>query len=271
MYWEYFKYVLKHKKNFIKAVNQRTRGQKGRCIKLFKALFHDLSKFSSDEFKAYADWFYGKYGKECTEFEGDFAKSVHEYLLQEFKEAVEHHYSHNKHHWNYWVGKDMPYEYIEEMVDDWSAMGMQFGNTAQEYYLKNYYTFDMTYFTRLKTEEALNLNYSDLYGYGHTLEDFAVSYDEEAYMSNGDFVELKQKYWDIRQFFLDNSEQGSYKIIGAPKNYEGYDYWTPYEIGDIIYGRKPRGSNMVKFETKDGRIWDLPEEYLEKLDKTIDK
>ena len=271
MYWDYFKYVLKHKKNYIKAVSQRTRRQKGRYIKLIKALLHDLSKFSSAEFKAYADWFYGKYGKECTEFEGDFAKNVHEYLLQEFKEAVEHHYSHNKHHWNYWVGKDMPYKYIEEMVDDWSAMGIQFGNTAQEYYLKNYYTFDMTYFTRLKTEEVLNLNYSDLRGYGHTLEDFALSYEEKTYMSHEEFEELQQKYWDIRQFFLDNSEQGYYKIIKVPKDYERYDYWHPYELGEVIYGRKPRGGNMVKFETNFDVIWDLPEEYLEKLDKDIDK
>ena len=265
MYWEYFKYVMRHKINYIKAVRRRTSGTRGEYRELLKALFHDLSKFSFSEFKPYAKWFYGRYGKGYNDFSNNFIQEKHEHLFKNFEEAVEHHYAHNKHHWNYWIGRDMPYDYIKEMVYDWSAMGMQFGNTSQEYYLKNYYTFDMTYMTRLKTEEELGLNYSDLCGYGHTLEDFALTYSEEEYMSDGELEELQHKYWDIRQFFLNNSEQGSYKIIGAPKNYEGYDYWTPYEIGDIIYGRKPRGSNMIKFETKDGRIWSLHESYLEKV------
>lgn len=51
MYWNYFKYVLEHKKNvFIECWKE------GLYIHAFT---HDLSKFSILEFKSYAKKFYG--------------------------------------------------------------------------------------------------------------------------------------------------------------------------------------------------------------------
>lgn len=81
---------------------------------------HDASKYTSDEFYQYAQYFYGK-GKKDKQTRIDF------------QYAWNHHQKHNPHHWQYWVyltddkGSrepfclDMPYEYIIEMIcDHWS-------------------------------------------------------------------------------------------------------------------------------------------------------
>ena len=87
---------------------------------------HDLSKYSDEEFEPYRRKF----------FLSDEDEAVDE---NEFEKACLHHYEYNKHHWNYWVGKvqDIPYIYVVEMTLDWIAMGIQFNNTALEYYENN--------------------------------------------------------------------------------------------------------------------------------------
>lgn len=77
---------------------------------------HDLSKYDSEEFVAYADYFYGVK-------KTDVVKS-------EFDLAWLHHQHNNPHHWQYWLLKkddgssvtlEMPYEYVLEMLlDHWS-------------------------------------------------------------------------------------------------------------------------------------------------------
>jgi len=80
---------------------------------------HDTSKFSRDEFVQYRDTFY-PVSKEDRENSG-------------MKEAWEHHKALNHHH----------HESLKSSIDvihmiiDWTAMGYEFGGTAQEYYEEN--------------------------------------------------------------------------------------------------------------------------------------
>lgn len=90
---------------------------------------HDLSKFSQEEFIPYCQKFYPVVeNNECVEYV--------------FKEAWEHHKTHNEHHWENWADKKYynPHEaecHCVCMVIDWMAMGKKFGDSAQEYYEKN--------------------------------------------------------------------------------------------------------------------------------------
>lgn len=82
---------------------------------------HDSSKWSSEEFPAYAMYFYG----------GDKPK-----YAEEFAKAWLHHIHHNPHHWEHWIFPqeftlpnsntvdnclEMPHDYILEMVADWQG------------------------------------------------------------------------------------------------------------------------------------------------------
>lgn len=86
---------------------------------------HDLSKYSDEEFIPYRKKFFPA--------DGDV------FIENEFDKAWIHHYTHNPHHWNHWVGKveKMPKIYVVEMTLDWIAMGIKFNNTALEYYESN--------------------------------------------------------------------------------------------------------------------------------------
>jgi hypothetical protein len=183
MYYKYLKYVLEHKKNvFIECMKIAMQHEgKTRRKLIIHAFAHDLSKFLPCEFIPYARWFYG-----------NEIKIDHEILKEQFNKAWEHHYKNNKHHEDHWSGKDMPYLYIMQLIADWKGMSRKFGDTAQEYYLKNYKKFNMTYQTRLDIEMNLDINPSPYHNYGHTLEDFANMYDEETY--NNNFGWLKDKY-----------------------------------------------------------------------------
>lgn len=199
-YWEYFKYVLEHKKN----VFLECRKIKGMW---WHGITHDLSKFTPREFKAYAEHFYGDKNcrdcKKCKDYmkcdynqiglgSGNFAKECYHYKSSEFEKGWKHHYKNNKHHWNYWIGKDMKHKYIVQMICDWKAMSKKFGGTAQEFYLNNYDKMDMTFDTRIWTEYELGLNDSEACGYGHTLKQFANKYDETTY--NKYFGFIKERY-----------------------------------------------------------------------------
>lgn len=160
-YWKYFKYVLEHKKNvFIECWKE------GLYIHAFT---HDLSKFSLKEFKAYAINFYGeKNCKRCSYYtncnynqiglgSGNWAKECNDYNYEDFNKAWEHHYKHNKHHWNYWVGREIPTKYIKQMICDWKAMSRKFGDTAQEFYCKNYNKIKLEHNSRIDLEFELGL------------------------------------------------------------------------------------------------------------------
>lgn len=83
-----------------------------------------------------------------------------EQVKEEFNKAWQLHCKRNKHHPEHWVGKDMPRKYIKQMVCDLKGMSRKFGDTAQEYYLKNYYKWDITHETRFRLEIELDLIWS---------------------------------------------------------------------------------------------------------------
>ena len=75
---------------------------------------HDESKFSEEEFEPYAQkWF------------GDGIKTP------EYEEAWKHHWMNNEHHPEYWLGEDMPYIYILEMLCDWGSFSIDKGDLRE--------------------------------------------------------------------------------------------------------------------------------------------
>ena len=80
---------------------------------------HDNSKYSEEEFEAYAQHFYGDKKNKS-----------------EFEEAWLHHWQNNEHHPEFWLGEDMPYIYILEMLCDWGSFSIKSGNLEE---LINYY------------------------------------------------------------------------------------------------------------------------------------
>ena len=93
---------------------------------------HDDSKFSEEEFEPYAQkWF------------GDKKKTL------EYEEAWKHHWMNNEHHPEFWLGEDMPYIYILEMLCDWGSFSMKSGNLKE---LSNFY------YNEAKDDEEKNLS-----------------------------------------------------------------------------------------------------------------
>jgi hypothetical protein len=93
---------------------------------------HDESKYSEEEFEPYAQHFYG-------DKKNDF----------EFGEAWKHHWMNNEHHPEFWLGEDMPYIYILEMICDWGSFGIASGNLGE--------LIDF-YYTKAKDDEEKNLS-----------------------------------------------------------------------------------------------------------------
>jgi len=97
---------------------------------------HDESKLNSSEFQAYRKYFYP------TEYEKQY-KEIHKI---DFDRAWYSHWVHNPHHWQCWTKStecDETYYAIVEMIVDWMAMGMKFGDTAQDYYENNSHSIDI--------------------------------------------------------------------------------------------------------------------------------
>ena len=80
---------------------------------------HDDSKLSEEEFEPYAQKWFGN--KEKT---------------LEYEEAWKHHWMNNEHHPEFWLGEDMPYIYILEMLCDWGSFSIASGDFRE---LSDYY------------------------------------------------------------------------------------------------------------------------------------
>ena len=93
---------------------------------------HDESKFSEEEFEPYAQRWHGN--KEKT---------------FEYEEAWKHHWMNNEHHPEYWLGEDMPYIYILEMICDWGSFSIKSGNFRE---LSDFY------YNKAKDDEEKNLS-----------------------------------------------------------------------------------------------------------------
>ena len=93
---------------------------------------HDDSKFSEEEFEPYAQrWF------------GNKEKSL------EYEEAWKHHWTHNEHHPEFWLGEDMPYIYILEMICDWGSFSIKSGDMRE---------LSKFYYEKAKDDEKKNLS-----------------------------------------------------------------------------------------------------------------
>ena len=135
---EYKDYVVAHKERVKKFADWLEEN----CQEVFEDVdldaFHDIieehdeSKFSEEEFEPYAQkWF------------GDKKKTP------EYDRAWEHHYMSNEHHPEYWLGEDMPYLYILEMICDWGSFSIDKGD------LKELSDF---YFNKAKEDPEKNLS-----------------------------------------------------------------------------------------------------------------
>lgn len=128
---EYKQYIINHKRR----VKQFADWLKENLSELFEEpgvedfdeliAEHDQSKFSEEEFEPYAEHFYGSK-------DNDF----------EFEQAWEHHWMNNEHHPEHWMGSDMPYIYILEMICDWGSFSIDKGDMTE---LIDYYYEDAKY------------------------------------------------------------------------------------------------------------------------------
>jgi len=136
---EYNWYIREHRNNVLRAwkeMQQRCKNEPFVYDDWKYAILnqmvetHDLSKYSTEEFSAYRQWFYPCEGEERDE--------------EAFNAAWKSHYENeeNSHHWEHWVGKEETdslfqwFSYVT-MILDWVAMGYKFGDTALEYYERN--------------------------------------------------------------------------------------------------------------------------------------
>ena len=135
---EYRKYIEEHKSR----VKEFADWLKENCSEAFDGIDldafneviqeHDESKYSEEEFEAYAQHFYGNKNNDL-----------------EFEEAWKHHWTHNEHHPEFWLGEDMPLIYILEMLCDWGSFSIASGDLGE---LINYY------YEQAKDDEEKNLS-----------------------------------------------------------------------------------------------------------------
>ena len=122
---EYRKYIEEHKarvKQFAEWLKENLPELFDNIdLELFNEVIqeHDESKYSEEEFEAYAQHFYGDKNNDL-----------------EFEEAWKHHWLNNEHHPEFWLGEDMPYIYILEMLCDWGSFSIASGDFEE---LINYY------------------------------------------------------------------------------------------------------------------------------------
>lgn len=125
---EYKKYIIDHKNRVAHFADWLKENLpelfENIDVELFDEMIleHDESKFSEEEFEPYAQkWF------------GDKKKTF------EYEEAWKHHWTHNEHHPEFWLGEDMPYIYILEMICDWGSFSIEkedFKELSDFYYNK---------------------------------------------------------------------------------------------------------------------------------------
>lgn len=132
------KYIEEHKANVKKFANWLKENLPELFtdidIELFDDMIaeHDDSKFSEEEFEPYAQKWFNNSGK-----------------TPEYEAAWKHHWMNNEHHPEFWLGEDMPYIYILEMLCDWGSFSIKSGNMKE---LSDFY------FTKAKDDEEKNLS-----------------------------------------------------------------------------------------------------------------
>lgn len=115
---------------------------------------HDRSKYQKDEYDAYLNYFYPDRNNKKDS--------------KAFDEAWLLHQKRNPHHWQYWclirdegevVPMDMPFEYICEMLCDWSSFQFVFDpkSNANKWYNDNKKKTILSDKTRKEVERLLDI------------------------------------------------------------------------------------------------------------------
>lgn len=144
-HWQYLRYVVRHKWYVFQE-----------CIKLglfWAGIWHDMSKFRPDEWRPYADWFYGGAKSAPEQHYGDWKYTLGEkytrsWYKARFDAAWNHHQKRNPHHWQYWllvmdsgetIALEMPDRYRREMLADWRGAGRAINGRDEtaEWYARN--------------------------------------------------------------------------------------------------------------------------------------
>lgn len=223
MYLEYLKYILDHKKNvFNECIAMSDTYHVDKKMKhrmIWHAFVHDLSKFRPSEFISYAKYFYGENGVKVAKQFNEPLKEICTYDMRiqyhmflncrgDFNRACNLHYIRNKHHPEYWAGREMPREYILEMICDLRAVSKKFGNTVQEYYLRNYYKWNLNPNTRYNLEMILgllaNTRYLVIYDYEEEIYmtlDRIIAMSDEHLKTNEDIAGYKTTEEYMNEFF----------------------------------------------------------------------
>ena len=117
---EYKKYIIEHKANVTKFADWLKENVPELFdeidIDVFDDLIkeHDESKFSEEEFEPYAQKWFNNSGE-----------------TPGYEAAWKHHWTHNEHHPEFWLGEDMPLIYILEMICDWGSFSIKSGNMRE--------------------------------------------------------------------------------------------------------------------------------------------
>lgn len=97
-------------------------------------LLHDATKWSPEEFEPYRYKFYPTKQEKSDPNYSENVKKV-------FGLGWKHHHENNEHHLNHWcedgINRDMPLDYIFEMICDWYAMSMYFKSSILGWYEKD--------------------------------------------------------------------------------------------------------------------------------------
>ena len=117
---DYLEYVKAHKQRVTKFADWL----KINCPEVFEGVDisgfdsliaeHDDSKLSEEEFEPYAQRWHGD-GRKTPEYD----------------QAWKHHWMNNEHHPEFWLGEDMPYIYILEMICDWGSFSIDKGDLGE--------------------------------------------------------------------------------------------------------------------------------------------
>ncbi|KKW27290.1 MAG: hypothetical protein UY70_C0017G0005 [Candidatus Kaiserbacteria bacterium GW2011_GWB1_52_6] len=95
-------------------------------IPLLQLIMHDMTKFSRAEF--------------MPRFRTQVLKFPEE--REEWQATLDHHWSRNTHHWNYWARGGVPLPmsevYVREMVADWLSAQKTYGGSLQEWIAEEY-------------------------------------------------------------------------------------------------------------------------------------
>ena len=136
---EYKNYIIEHKANVTKFADWLVENlpelfTDATDVETFYELIkeHDESKWSEEEFEPYAQRWHGNKVK-----------------TPEYEEAWKHHWMNYEHHPEFWLGEDMPYIYILEMICDWGSFSIKSGNFRE---LSDFY------YNKAKDDEEKNLS-----------------------------------------------------------------------------------------------------------------